>query len=185
MSFFSDHCRACRPNLSGGISSAASNKVWSLSTTSGPTFSAALARALAWLVVMSPVANLSLTLGMSESCLAILAIRLDSRPGSFPPWRSASAGSVSVSAASSISATSHMSDAATDWMLVSVPSVSSASAWDIGRMRACCNSARAAATWGSAPPSGWVAGSGLPLLQVADSWKRANVCSLSMVVVIP
>ena len=60
---------------------------------------------------MSPVANFSLTLGMSDSCFAILAIFLDSRVGIRAFWRSTSAGSAWVLVAATMSVTSHISDA--------------------------------------------------------------------------
>ena len=61
------------------------------------------------------------TLGMYESCLAILAIRFGSRVASRAPYGSTSAGSVSALVAAIISVTSHTSGAATDCILLRSP----------------------------------------------------------------
>ena len=127
------------------------------------------------------MAKRSLTLGISESCLAILAIRFDSRVGIRAPCRNISAGSASVLAAASISVTSHINDDATDRIRPNTRRVSSASRRDMAPMRACSKDVSAAAILGSLPraaPLGDFSASGP---EVSVSRKRANVCSLFMV----
>ena len=96
-----------------------------------------------------PVANFSLTFGMSESCLATLAIRFDSRVGIRAPCRNTSAGSASVLAAAILSVRSYIRDADIDLIRPRSRSVRSASSWDMAPMRARSRAASAAAMSGS------------------------------------
>ena len=81
---------------------------------------------------------------MSESCLAILAIRLDSLPGSRAPLLSTWPGSVSGSASATWRAASYMRDVTIDCISPSIRVTRFASSRDMGRIRARRNSPRTA-----------------------------------------
>lgn len=83
-----------------------------------------------------------------------------------------------------MSATSHIRDAATDWIRPSSRRVWSASCWDMACMRACSSSVSAAAMWGSLPRASPLDSTAVPAA-VPDSRKCTNVCSLFMIQVIP
>ena len=102
--------RAWRAKASDGAFPARSSRSRSPSTTAAPHCSAAVTRADAWSMVMSPAASRRAVLGISASRPPTLAARRASRPDSFPLACSTEAASAPVPARSTSAAISHMSE---------------------------------------------------------------------------
>ena len=184
ISLRSAHLLACRPNLSGNSRSADSSREASASTTSGPTFSAASARAEAWSRVMSPSANFSLTFGMSDSRRATVAIRLDSRRGRRAFVRRTSTGSEPESASDTVRVTSHIIEATRVCIRPSRSSVRSARWRGIGPISTRSNWPRRTAIRSSTPTPVPSRSRESSSVSVAARSMGTNICSFLMILVV-